>query len=141
MRASKQNSDFSFYAEDWLSEARSKVATKKARKKTKHQKVAAMNKEKFPNQAKFMRVIRANEALNQADFGKKYGEFKDDASARQTISEVERGNRGIPAQMAAQLPKPLISDFVKAFIQDQKFQVLNALREYGVKGLEIAGGK
>lgn len=117
----KPKSDVSFYSQDWL--------TSKNRQKDGD----------FPNQAKFIRTLRYSLDLTQEEFA--YQIFKMNKKttlptvAKQTISEIERGNRGITNEHIANLSISQIKEVIKASNLDFKLRMHNELKHLGVKGL------
>jgi DNA-binding XRE family transcriptional regulator len=130
--------DFTFFGADWLTQTKEKALKTVTKRKTpKHlQKKASEDKQKFPNQARFMRTYRAAKGVSQQEMGHALG-LKDTDVARQTISEIERGHRGVSVGAASHFEKSEMTKFIRASLQDHRFQLLNSLRELGVMGLEI----
>jgi hypothetical protein len=125
-----QKSDFSFYSEDWLVQAKPKKASKR---KAKVSKKADLKKGRFPNQAMFMHNYRTKlREISQEALGLELG-FEDPQTARQSISDIECGKRGLPLSRAVKLKDLDFKRFTKAYLKDAEVNFVESLRAYGIE--------
>lgn len=121
--------DVTFFMQDWLLERPRLSRGKTIQLET--------QVEKFSNQAKFMRNLRKVLQKTQVEMGQDLG-FADANVARQTISDVERGIRGLPVEAAAKLQKHDVMNYMKAYLADQKSILIDSLLKAGA---DIGSGK
>jgi len=129
MKPKEKDGAFSFYSEDWLLQkpkdtdkvrAKPKTTVKQVFQKAMAKpKLAPKNPEaRFLNQAKWLLAYRNDKKLSQEDMGRELGGFVDQQTARQSISEVERGRRGVALSMIKNIDKSFLKSFIKAYLQD-----------------------
>lgn len=131
---SNSKSDFSFYSSDWFKpEKQPRKATMRKKKASKKKTIKSEIKGKYPNQAKFLHHYRTElRKISQEQLGREFG-LEDTQVARQTISDIERGKRGIIIQHAINLSDLDFKRFAKAYIKDAELNFSERLRAHGIE--------